>query len=73
MSETGQLGDFGYRKRQWSVVQQWWDAREKEIIMEMESYLQQSERICEGIEEIEHAPLGSNDTICIATVATPQV
>ena len=67
-SETGQLGVFGFRKRQRSVVQQWWDAREKEIIMEMESYLQQSEK--ESVKELKrlNGPLlGSNDTICNAT------
>ena len=35
----------------------------------MASYLDESERICVGIEELEKALLGSDDKCCIATIA----
>ena len=46
-----------------------WDARENEIIMEVESYLQQSERIRAGIEELQRTLRGSTDeVICVSTI-----
>ena len=41
-----------------------WDAREREIIKNVDSYLEQSERIWVGIEELEDSLLGPVDQIC---------
>ena len=46
-----------------------WDARERHIIMEMESRLQLSERTWVGLDELERALLSSADKMCIATIS----
>ena len=46
-----------------------WDARERHIIMEMESRLQLSERTWVGLNELERVLLSSADKMCIATIS----
>ena len=46
-----------------------WDARERHIIMEMESRLQLSESTWVGLDEQERVLLSSADKMCIATIS----